>query len=36
MGWRNVEPRWYNLGDTFYSVNVRLWNGPNAHLFSGD
>jgi hypothetical protein len=29
MGWQNVEPRWYNLIDTFYSANVRLWNGPS-------
>lgn len=30
MGWKNHGPSWYNLGDTFYSANCRLWNGPNA------
>jgi hypothetical protein len=36
MGWNNVEPRWYKLVDTFYSANVRLWNGPNAAQFTAD
>jgi hypothetical protein len=30
MGWNGVSPRWYNLGDTFYSANCKVWNGPNA------
>jgi hypothetical protein len=30
MGWKNSSPKWYNLKDTFYSANVRLWDGPLA------
>jgi hypothetical protein len=31
MGWGpNVSPRWYNLGDTFYAANVKIWRGPNG------
>lgn len=31
MGWGpNVSPRWYNLGDTFYAADVKIWRGPNG------
>lgn len=30
MGWNGAGPRWYNLGDTFYSANCKVWSGPNA------
>jgi hypothetical protein len=30
MGWNGHSPAWYNLGDTFYSANCRVWSGPNA------
>ena len=31
MGWGpNVSPRWYNLGDTFYSADFKVWRGPNG------
>ena len=30
MGWNGASPRWYNLGDTFYSANCKVWSGPNA------
>lgn len=30
MGWNGASPRWYNLLDTFYAANCKVWNGPNA------
>lgn len=30
MGWSGHGPAWYNLGDTFYSANCKLWSGSNA------
>jgi len=31
MGWGpDVSPRWYNLGDTFYAADVKIWRGPNG------
>lgn len=30
MGWNGAGPRWYNMADTFYAADCRLWSGPNA------
>ncbi len=30
MGWGNSDPRWYNLCDTFWDSDFKVWNGPNA------
>jgi len=31
MGWgKNVDPRWYNMLDTFYSADVKITKGANA------
>ena len=31
MGWGpNVSPRWYNMLDTFYAADVKIWRGPNG------
>lgn len=30
MGWSGHNPRWYNLADTFYAADCKLWKGVNA------
>ena len=30
MGWADTV-QWYNLCDTFFSSDFKLWNGPNAN-----
>ena len=30
MGWNGHGPRWYYIGDTFYSARCKLWSGPNG------
>ncbi|MEZ5329716.1 MAG: hypothetical protein R3F19_32105 [Verrucomicrobiales bacterium] len=30
MGWKDSGPRWYNLCDTFWGANLKIWNGPHA------
>ncbi len=30
MGWKNSSPKWYNISDTFYAADCRLWKGALA------